>query len=56
MRAQTLEALKHVELATAQRGAVYPFGCAEGFLLDRLDPKWKDGYFRHPFTLDPFFE
>ncbi len=56
MRAQTLEALKHVELATAQRVAVYPFGCAEGFLLDRLDPKWKDGYFRHPFTLDPFFE
>jgi len=56
MRARTLEALKHVELASAQRIAVYPFGCAEGFLLDRLDPKWKDGYFRHPFTLDPYFE
>ncbi len=56
MRAQTLVALKQVELAAAQRVAVYPFGCAEGFLLDRLDPKWKDGYFAHPFTLDPYFE
>ncbi len=56
MRAQTLVALEHVELATAQRIAVYPFGCAEGFLLDRLDPRWKEGYFRHPFTLDPYFE
>ncbi len=56
MRAKTLEALQHVELATAKRIAVYPFGCAEGFFLDRLDPKWKDGYFRHPFTLDPYFE
>ncbi len=56
MRARTLEELQHVKLATAKRDAVYPFGCAEGFLLDRLDPKWKDGYFRHPFTLDPYFE
>lgn len=56
MRARTIEALKHVELASAQRVAVYPFGCAEGFLLDRLDPKWKDGYFRRPLTLDPYFE
>jgi hypothetical protein len=56
MRARTLEALQHVELVTAERVAVYPFGCAEGFLLDRLDPGWKDGYFRHPFTLDPYFE
>ena len=56
MRAQTLAALGQVDLASAERVAVYPFGCAEGFLLDRLDPKWKAEYFAHMFTLDPFFE
>jgi hypothetical protein len=56
MRARTLAALEQVKLDTAQRLAVYPFGCAEGFLLDRILPGWKDGYFEHPFTLDPYFE
>jgi hypothetical protein len=54
-RAQVLQALARVDLATAGRGAVYPLGCAEGLLLDRIDPHWKDSYFRHPFTLDPYF-
>ena len=56
MRARVLAALKQVGLATARRGAVYPFGCAEGFLLDRLRPGWRSAYFAHPFTLDPEFE
>ncbi len=25
------------------------------FFLDRLNTKWKDGYFQHLFTLDPYF-
>jgi len=39
-----------------KRLAVYSFGAAEGLLLDRLDPKWKDGYFEHLLSTDSFFE
>jgi hypothetical protein len=35
---------------------VYSFGAGEGFLLDRLGVKWKQGYFQHLFTLDPYFK
>src|SRR5207253_6359720 len=32
-RRETLEELRHVDLAKSKRTAVYPFGAAEGFLL-----------------------
>jgi hypothetical protein len=52
-RDQTLDELRHVELATAKRTAVYSFGAAEGMLLDRLHPDWQIHYFDHMFDLGP---
>jgi hypothetical protein len=54
-RAETLKELKGADLASWKRVVVYSFGASEGFLLDRLNPKWRDGYFQHLFTLDPYF-
>lgn len=55
-RTDTLNELKKADLAKWKRVVVYSFGACEGLLLDRLNPTWKDGYFRHLFTLDPYFE
>lgn len=54
-RSDTLSELKQIDLAQSKRVIVYSFGAAEGFLLDRVNPKWRDGYFQH-LTLDPYFE
>jgi hypothetical protein len=54
-RGETLKELQQADLAKWKRVSVYSFGAGEGFLLDRLNPAWKDGYFQHLFTLDPYF-
>lgn len=54
-REQTLDELRHVELATTKRATVYPFGAAEGMLLDRFRPNWRAHYFEHMFALGPLF-
>ncbi len=56
VRTQTLNELRQADLTKMKRLAVYSFGAAEGLLLDRLDPKWKDGYFEHLLLTDSFFE
>jgi len=55
-RRDTLHELEQADLAQWKRIVVYSFGAAEGFLLDRINPNWRDGYFQHPLTLDPYFE
>jgi hypothetical protein len=55
-RSETLTELKPADLAKLKRLAVYSFGAGEGLLLDRLKPDWKDEYFKHPLTMDFFFE
>jgi hypothetical protein len=55
-RAETLEELRKVDLAKAQRGAIYPFGAVEGMLLDRLNSEWKKQYFTHLLSTDALFE
>jgi hypothetical protein len=55
-RDDTLRELSHADLAKWKRTVVYSFGACEGFLLDRTNPKWRDGYFKNVFTLDPYFE
>ncbi|HEY4053437.1 MAG TPA: hypothetical protein VGL74_06835 [Terriglobales bacterium] len=55
-RRETLDELRTAEISKQKREIVYAWGAAEGFLLDRLDPGWKDKYFSHPFSLDYFFE
>ena len=55
-RNDTHTELKKADLAAWKRVIVYSFGASEGLLLDRLDPDWKQGYFKQLFTLDPCFE
>jgi hypothetical protein len=55
-RTETLDELERADLAKWKRTVVYSFGAAEGFLLDRLSPKWKGEYFKHPLSMDSFFE
>lgn len=55
-RSDTIRELSQADLVTWNRTVVYSFGACEGFLLDRVNPKWKDGYFKNLFTLDPYFE
>jgi len=50
-----LNELKQVDLAKSGRLAVYPFGAAEGFLLDRINPSWKDDYFKQMLSTDSYF-
>ena len=54
-RAETMDELRKVDLAKAQREAIYPFGAVEGMLLDRLNPGWKDEYFKRLLTTDDLF-
>jgi hypothetical protein len=44
-----------VSLGQFQRASFYIIGSAEAYLLDRVNPKWKDNYFQQLFTLDPYF-
>ncbi len=55
-RTDTLEELRRIDLAKSKREVVYSFGAAEGFLLDRINPKWTEEYFKHPFSTDTLFE
>ena len=55
VRNDTLDELKRADLREWKREVVYSFGAAEGLLLDRLHPNWKDEYFKHPLSMDSFF-
>jgi hypothetical protein len=54
-RLLTLDDLKHADLTSSKRLAVYSFGATEGFLLDRINPNWKEQYFEHMLSTDSFF-
>jgi hypothetical protein len=55
-RADTVNELKQADIGKVKRGFVYPFGAAEGLLLDQLNPGWRSEYFKHPFSTDALFE
>jgi hypothetical protein len=55
-RQETLDELKHADMAKMKRVFVYSFGAAEGLLLDRLNPGWRSGYFNHLLSTEAFFE
>ena len=54
-RSRTLDELKNVDFAQSKRESFYSFGAAECFLLDRINPKWKEEYFQHLLSTDPLF-
>lgn len=55
-RAKTLDELKQADLTKWKRVVVYSFGAAEGFLLDRFNPKWNESYFKQMLSIDSYFE
>ena len=55
-RAETLKELRQADLAKMRRVVVYSFGAAEGLLLDRMNPGWKNEYFHRPLSTDYWFE
>jgi len=52
---QVLGRLLTLQLAKSERLVFYPFGAAEGLLLDRANPKWRNRYFTEKFYLDKYF-
>ena len=54
-RSRTLDELKHIDITQSKREVFYSFGAAEALLLDRINPSWKDEYFKHLATTDPLF-
>jgi hypothetical protein len=56
VRSETLNELRGADIVKSKRLAIYSFGAAEGLLLDRIDPNWKDRYFKHLLSTDSFFE
>jgi hypothetical protein len=54
-RARTLDELKHIDITRSKRDVFYSFGAAEALLLDRINPGWKDEYFKHLLSTDPLF-
>lgn len=47
--------LATLQLERAKREALYAVGAAEGLLLDRANPGWRDRYFAEKFSLDAHF-
>ncbi len=55
-RRDTLNELRGADLVRMKRVFFYSFGAAEGLLLDRINPQWKEHYLKHLLTTDPLFE
>lgn len=55
IRERSLRQLRTQKLAESRREVVYPFGAAEGLLLDRINSHWQSRYFKEKFNLDLFF-
>jgi hypothetical protein len=54
-KAATLKELAESEMENWKRTCFYSFGGAEGLLLDRLHPKWKEKYFVNKFSTGSYF-
>ncbi|MBA2339855.1 MAG: hypothetical protein H0V88_05640 [Pyrinomonadaceae bacterium] len=50
-RERIYDQLRTMKLGDAGRTAFYPFGAAEGLLLDRINPRWRERYFVEKFDL-----
>jgi len=52
---EILSSLATLQLEKSERLVFYPFGAAEGLLLDRVNPKWQRRYFTEKFYVDRYF-
>jgi hypothetical protein len=50
-----LDELRQADLVGWKRIVVYSVGATEGFLLDRVNPNWKEQYFKHMLSTDSLF-
>jgi hypothetical protein len=55
LRAGISNELKSRQLGEAKRTVVYPFGAAEGLLLDAAQPSWRKRYFIDKFDLGKYY-
>jgi hypothetical protein len=55
LSASILAPLQKFDLARDKWEAFYSYGAAEGLLLDRINPKWRDEYFKKKFYLEEYF-
>jgi hypothetical protein len=55
IRNEIIGSMSAMNLKESRRGAVYPWGAAEGLLLDRANPAWQRQYFLDKFSLDKYF-
>jgi len=56
IRLSILGSLWSLSLNTSKRSAFYPFGAAEGLLLDSVNPLWRKRYFTEKFFIERYFE
>lgn len=50
-----LVSLPTLQMESSERAVFYPFGAAEGLLLDRANPKWQGRYLTEKFYVDKYF-
>lgn len=55
LRKGIVDVLPALNLAESRRSAFYPFGAAEGLLLDVINPRWQEEYFQEKFYLEKYF-
>jgi len=52
---QIIASLLTLQLEKSERLVFYPFGAAEGLLLDRANRKWQSRYLTEKFYIDKYF-
>lgn len=55
-RRRTIKQLLTEQLGESKREVVYPFGAAEGLLLDKVNPWWQSRYFVDRFDLANYYQ
>ncbi len=56
IRERIFKQLLTQKLGESQRVAFYPFGAAEGLLLDEINPKWRNRYFVDKFDISKYYK
>jgi hypothetical protein len=53
---EIMASLPGLDLERSERIVFYPFGAAEGLLLDRANPKWQKHYLNEKFFVEKYFD
>ncbi len=55
-RKRELQNLSHLKLEEQKRLVFYSIGFAEGLILDKLKPSWRNQYLKKPFYIENYYE